>query len=311
MHTAKALLSVWVTAVVMSSLPAPGQSSHNATCNPRSVPSRLLLPVSDPLNKGNWTVDASLSDEFNGTQLDASRWRTNIAGWPGRPPALFVDHNVTITSGALQITMQKEAVDERFAKLGYHDYTTGAVQSTKSVLYGYFEVRARAMKSAGSSGVWFSAKDQYNWNEIDVAEMGGRSPADPRRVFMSVHVFARRGVKATRNDTTYAMVGSNVAEGFHVYGLHWSPTSVDFYIDGRLHRHLKNTSWHTPAAMILDAETQVDWWGMPLDSDLPAVFTIDYVRAWKQAAQTTAPAGVSQCGSQADNRHRRLPPTAQ
>jgi beta-glucanase (GH16 family) len=71
-------------------------------------------------------------------------------------------------------------------------------------------------------------------------------------------------------------------DDFHVYGLYWSPTTLDFYIDGRLRRHLKNTNWHTPATMILDAETQVDWWGMPVDSDLPSAFTIDYVRVWKQ-----------------------------
>jgi beta-glucanase (GH16 family) len=255
------------------------------------------------LNKGNWTVDASMSEEFDGIQLDSSRWRTNIVGWRGRPPALFVDHNVTVTSGTLQITMQKEAVDGQYAKLGYHDYTTGAVQSTEGVLYGYFEVRARAMNSAGSSGFWLSAKDHNDWNEIDVAEMGGRPPADPRRVFMSVHVFEQDGVKTTQNDTRGVMVRPTVVDDFHVYGLHWSPTSVDFYIDGRLRRHLKNTSWHTPATLILDAETQVDWWGMPLDSDLPSAFTVDYVRVWKQAAQTTEPASASQRDVQADDQH--------
>jgi beta-glucanase (GH16 family) len=290
MSTRKTLLNLWVTAVFMWSLPAGGQSSPAASSPTHNVQPKVILPVSDPLNKGNWTVDASMSDEFNGTRLDSSRWRTNIAGWPGRPPALFVDHNVTVTSGTLQITMQKEAVDVQYAKLGYHDYTTGAVQSTGRVLYGYFEVRAKAMKSAGSSGFWFSAKDQDNWNEIDVAEMGGRPPADPRRVFMSVHVFEQHGVKVTRNETRGVTVRSSVVDGFHVYGLHWSATSVDFYIDGRLHQHLKNTSWHTPATMILDAESQLDWWGMPLDSDLPSAFIIDYVRAWKQPAKTTEPA---------------------
>jgi beta-glucanase (GH16 family) len=290
MSTRKTLLNLWVTAVFMWSLPAGGQSSPAASSPTHNVQPKVILPVSDPLNKGNWTVDASMSDEFNGTRLDSSRWRTNIAGWPGRPPALFVDHNVTVTSGTLQITMQKEAVDVQYAKLGYHDYTTGAVQSTGRVLYGYFEVRAKAMKSAGSSGFWFSAKDQDNWNEIDVAEMGGRPPADPRRVFMSVHVFEQHGVKVTRNETRGVTVRSSVVDGFHVYGLHWSATSVDFYIDGRLHQHLKNTSWHTPATMILDGESQLDWWGMPLDSDLPSAFIIDYVRAWKQPAKSTEPA---------------------
>src|ERR1700677_3945084 len=176
-----------VIALFMRSLPAGGQSNHEAALPTHQVRPEVVLPVSDPSNKGNWTMDASMSDEFNGTELDSSKWRTTIVGWPGRPPALFVDRNVTVTSGALQITMQKEAVDGQYANLGYRDYTTGAVQGKKSVLYGYFEIRARAMKSAGSSGFWFSGKDQGNWNEIDVAEMGGRPPADPRQVFMSVH----------------------------------------------------------------------------------------------------------------------------
>jgi beta-glucanase (GH16 family) len=299
MSTGKPLLILWVAAVFMWSLPAGGQSNPAATSPTPGIQPKVILPVSDPFNKGDWTMDASISDEFNGTQLDSSKWRTNIVGWPGRPPALFVDHNVTVTAGVLQITMQKEAVDARYAKLGYHDYTTGAVQSTESMLYGYFEVRAKAMNSAGSSGFWFSAKDQDNWNEIDVAEMGGRPPADPRRVFMSVHVFEQQGVKETQNETRAGTVRSSVVDAFHVYGLYWSATSVDFYIDGHLHHHLKNTSWHTPATMILDAETQVDWWGMPLDSDLPSVFTIDYVRAWKQPAQTTEPASASQRGQAA------------
>jgi beta-glucanase (GH16 family) len=295
MGVGKIVRSTGVTALFLCGLAGHGQSSRALTLC-AGAHSGIRLPLSDPSNKGNWAPDASLSDEFEEKYLDTNKWGTNIAGWPGRPPALFVDHNVTVQSGALQITMQKEAIDKKYANLGYHDYTTGAVQSTKSVLYGYFEVRARAMKSAGSSGLWFLGKDQKNWNEIDVAEMGGKPPAHPREVFMSVHVFEKDGVRVTQNDTAAATLETDLADGFHVYGLDWSPTFVDIYIDGRLHRHLKNTSWHTPATMILDAETQVDWWGMPLDSDLPSVFTIDYVRAWTSATQSTVPASAGSSG---------------
>jgi beta-glucanase (GH16 family) len=292
MGMGKIVRSMCVTAVFLWGLAGRGQSNCAPTLSGGDHPG-IRLPLSDPSNKGNWTLDASMSDEFEETYLDPSKWGTNIVGWPGRPPALFVDHNVTVNSGTLQITMQKEAIDRKYANLGYHDYTTGAVQSIKSVLYGYFEVRARAMKSAGSSGLWFLGKDQNNWNEIDVAEMGGKPPAHPRKVFMSVHVFEKDGIKVTQNNTAAALVETDLVDGFHVYGLDWSPTFVDFYIDGRLHRRLKNTSWHTPATMIMDAETQVDWWGMPLDSDLPSVFTIDYVRSWTSAKQTTMPANAS------------------
>jgi beta-glucanase (GH16 family) len=286
MGMGKIVRSMCVTAVFLWGLTARGQSNCVPTASVVGR-TRVRLPLSDPANKGNWTPDASMSDEFEESSLDANKWGTNIVGWPGRPPAIFVDHNVTVNAGTLEITLQKEAVDKKYANLGYHDYTGGAVQSRKSVLYGYFEVRARAMKSAGSSGLWLVAKDQRDWNEIDVAEMGGRPPAHPREVFMSVHVFEKDGIRVTQNDTAATVAETDLAGGFHLYGLEWSPTFLDFYLDGRLRRHLKNTSWHTPATMIMDAETQVDWWGMPLDSDLPSVFTIDYVRSWTPATQTT------------------------
>lgn len=239
--------------------------------------SHIKLPHSDPQNKGDWTLYEPLTDEFSGPLLDPLKWHTGIAGWPGRPPALFVTRNVGMADGVLAITMRKEPAG--------HDYTTGAVQSAASILYGYFEVRARAMKSAGSSGFWLAHKDDENWNEVDIAEMGGSSPADPQRVFMSVHVFRENGVDRKQQDIAAATLKSNVAADFHIYGLWWTEKSLDFYIDGELRRHVENTSWHSPATIILDAETQGDWWGLPQDSDLPSVFTVDYVRVWKQGPE--------------------------
>jgi beta-glucanase (GH16 family) len=287
MKTRRLLFSTSVPALLTLSLPLLGHLSRYMA--PPGVGMAFLsvqptaFPKSDPLNHGGWTIYQPMSDDFNGTSLDPSKWKTNIAGWPGRPPALFVAHDVEVSNGTLRITMRKEPDSVEDAKLGFHDYTTGAVQSTTTVLYGYFEVRAKAMKSAGSSGFWLAFKDEKNWNEIDVFEMGGRPPANPKRVFMSGHIFMEDGVAINRNDTRSATMESNVADGFHTYGLNWSPDSIEFFIDGRLRRHLKNTSWHVPATIILDAEIQGDWWGLPKDSDLPSVFFIDYVRAWKKA----------------------------
>ncbi len=32
------------------------------------------LPVSDPLNTNRWTLNATVSDEFDGQQLDLKKW---------------------------------------------------------------------------------------------------------------------------------------------------------------------------------------------------------------------------------------------
>ncbi len=289
----KILHKVCITLVFGSVLPVFGQLTRKAALPGSRAAvsgsqSTALLPLSDPKNEGDWVFYQPLSDDFDGTHLDTSKWKTNITGWDGRPPALFVDHNVEVSHGDLRITMRKEPVSIEYAKEGFHDYTTGAVQSVATVLYGYFEVRAKAMKSAGSSAFLFADKNDKNWNEIDVFEMAGALPAFTRRVYMSVHNFRENGVQLDIHDTKFIKMRSNVADEFHVYGLDWSPESIDFYVDGRLRRHLENTSWHIPASMIFDAETQGDWFGMPKDSDLPSVFSIDYVRAWKKSGQDAA-----------------------
>jgi beta-glucanase (GH16 family) len=272
-----------ITALCLNLLVVVPLSQGQATAS--NGQAQIVLPTSDPQNKGGWTPYEPLSDEFRGPLLDRLKWHTGVAGWPGRPPALFIAQNVGLADGLLDITMRKEPAGEQRAAQGFHDYTTGAVQSAASILYGYFEVRARAMKSAGSSGFWLAHKDDENWNEIDIAEMGGSPPADPQRVFMSVHVFKKDGVDLKQQDIAAATLTSNVAEDFHIYGLRWTEKSLDFYIDGVLRRHLENTSWHSPATIILDAETQGDWWGLPQESDLPSVFAVDYVRVWKQGEE--------------------------
>lgn len=45
---------------------------------------------------------------------------------------------------------------------------------------------------------------------------------------------------------------------------------------------MENTRWHQPLYLNLDAETQPDWFGLPDNAELPATFSIDYVRSWQR-----------------------------
>lgn len=53
-------------------------------------------------------------------------------------------------------------------------------------------------------------------------------------------------------------------------------------MDGEPVRQMENTRWHQPLYLNLDAETQPDWFGLPDDAELPAIFSIDYVRSWQR-----------------------------
>ena len=51
-----------------------------------------------------------MSDEFEGKELDRSKWTVGMSWWKGRQPALFSDKNVTVSDGKLHLTMRKEPV---------------------------------------------------------------------------------------------------------------------------------------------------------------------------------------------------------
>ena len=96
---------------------------------------------------GGKKVDRS-SDEFNGTELDASTWQAKPIGngwmWDGRPPALFKASNVTIKHGTMRVTVGK--LDSPVLKNGKTFTHQGAiVRSLQPGQVGwYFECRRKA-----------------------------------------------------------------------------------------------------------------------------------------------------------------------
>lgn len=241
------------------------------------------FPLSDQRNRARWTPYRPMWDEFGGHGLDASKWLARNPGWKGRQPAFFSPRNVEVREGELRLTMRLEEAPPELRGEGYHTFSSAAVQSLGTVRYGYFEVRAKPMASAGSSSFWFYKGDPDRWTEIDVFEIGGRAAGFERRLHMTLHVFH------TPTHKTHWSVGGvlaapfDLADGFHVYGLEWDPAEVRFYLDGALVRRGPNTHWHQALTLNLDSETMPDWFGLPLPTDLPSVYRVDYVRAWQRA----------------------------
>ena len=249
------------------------------------------FPLSDQENRGGWVKYEPMSDEFEGTELDASKWYPNNPDWLGRQPAFFWRGNVSVHDGKLHLAMRKQEVPEMPKDKGYHDYTSAAVQSKTTVLYGYFEVKAKAMNSAGSSSFWFYNRTPHLWTEIDVYELTGKGAklddgelvSFENKYNMHLHVFR------TPEEDRHWYLGSawvapwRFADDYHVYGLEWDERSIKWYLDGVLVRSDPNTHWHQPLTLNFDSETMPTWFGMPKDEDLPSTYSIEYVRSWKQA----------------------------
>jgi len=246
------------------------------------TPKRITdkLPLSDQTNQGGWKEYETMWDEFEGKQLDAAKWWPMHPTWKGRQPSLFHPSNVRVAEGGLHLTMRKWAPPD--ATKGYHTYTSAAVHSKTKVKYGYFEVKARPMRSAGSSSFWFAGKGDGWRTEIDVYEIGGRAKGFERKYNMNLHVFQTPQEKRHWNVGGRWIAPWDLADDYHVYGLEWGPERIIYYVDGVAVRRVKNTHWHQPLYMIFDSETMPDWLGMPQDADLPSTYSVEYVRSWQK-----------------------------
>jgi hypothetical protein len=111
-----------------------------------------------------------LSDEFDGTSLDTTKWSTSktVIGWPGRAPGLFDPTNVIVADGSLQLWARAKKRNSSWPA-GYDNYTTAAVRSLASVREGFFEIRWRSGSSGISSSWWFHTNNGTAWTEIDVS----------------------------------------------------------------------------------------------------------------------------------------------
>ena len=120
-------------------------------------------PLSDQDNKGGWAKFEPMTDEFDGQELDPSKWNRGMYWWKGRQPALFSDKNVTVSDGKLHLTMRKEKLPAEAEKQGYKDYTSAALHTKVRSGYGYYEVKAKPMNSGGSSSFWFQQEEVPGW----------------------------------------------------------------------------------------------------------------------------------------------------
>ncbi|WP_397448288.1 family 16 glycosylhydrolase [Pseudomonas sp. NA-150] len=246
------------------------------------------LPLSDQANAGHWVLNTQLSDDFNGTTLDASRWHVNDATGTdslGRKPSLFLPDNASLANGNLNIVFRQQVVPEKYLRLGYKGYSSAMVRTIARGFYGYYESRAKPMNSAGSSAFWLAWTGiADNATEVDIFEIGGktRNGAFDRLYNMNAHVWATPTSSEHLSNGSTWTAPWRFADSFHVYGFDWRPDTLRWYVDGVLVRETKNTHMFFPMQIVFDSEAMWDWFGVVNDADLPSTFSVDYVKVWRQ-----------------------------
>jgi beta-glucanase (GH16 family) len=237
------------------------------------------------------------SDEFNGKEIDFSKWAVEENGHGGGNGELqyYVDRpeNLRIEDGHLVI----EARKQKFNTAGVEkEYTSGRLRTKRraSWLYGRFEVRAKLPTGRGIwPAIWMlPEKEAYGgWassGEIDIMEMVGHEPA-------KVHGTLHHGASWPKNVHTgapFELKSGTFADDFHVFAIEWEKDVIRWYVDGALYQTQDKWSsdggafpapFDQPFHLVLNLAVGGGWPGPPDEKTVfPQRMTVDWVRVYQR-----------------------------
>lgn len=236
-------------------------ASLNAT-----KPAQGNVDAASYLPAGNWNL--TFDDEFNDTKLDTTKWTVDVGVTCGQCLADRQPGNVSVQDGYLQLkTTHVSNADGK-------EWTTGGIESTFTQQYGYFEARVRYANAPGiDNAFWMFTPTGATKNfEIDANE--GVYANEINNAF---HDW-------TNGDKTQSYsytANTDLANGFHVYGVEWTPDTIIYYFDGM-------ELWRTPntvanGAMKLELTTMVlAGLANPTNATDGAIMSVDYARVYTQ-----------------------------
>ena len=242
-----------------------------------------------------WEVIKELTDEFNGMELDKTKWHDHNPNWVGRVPGKFMPSSVSVKDGYLHIQVKPLSPAD-----GEFTIAAGTVQSRQKALYGYYECKMKASRLSASSNFWFVSDDIQlpagtMKQELIVQFTNGKS--DQHKDFMKSNAmvaFKPRAAEAKREKakkTDRVKLDSSVSDDFHTYGLWWvDANTLRFYVDGAyaytIHPSTKfhDQPFQYPHSINLICET-LDWQPLPTHEELTDESRnsamVDYVRSWR------------------------------
>ena len=221
------------------------------------------------------------SDEFDGKELDLSKWI--YRGLGKRRDAVNVKEGVTLDGqGHLMITTSKAG----------QEWHTGmiATQGKFERAFGYFECRVKFQTQPGHwSAFWLQSPTmgktvgdtRTSGTEIDIFEYLARLPNKVQ------HTLHWDGYGKDHKSAAHVHEQANLAEGFHTVGLEWTEDAYVFCVDGKETWRTDKAVSHTPEYILLSLEVG-KWAGAIADAKLPDSVVFDYVRVYKKKPARTA-----------------------
>jgi len=259
----------------------------------------------------NWQL--VWSDEFSGTSINTSNWAfdigTGTGGWGNNELEYYQSQNAAIVNGQLVITARHESV-------GGKNYTSARLktQGLRSFKYGKIEASIAMPSFQGVwPAFWMLGTDitSVGWpacGEIDIMEHINTGNA----VSGAVHWTGSNGAQA---DFGGGATASSSISNFHTYTIQWSPTLIQWFIDGIPYKsssngttfdmaiNIANNAGNTGAFqnsffILLNMAIGGNFPGNAVDNNaFPAKMSVDYVRVYQDAGTGTGGATPTNGGS--------------
>ncbi len=241
--------------------------------------------------EGDWSL--IFHDEFDGSSLDESKWST-CYWWDNEGCTnegsgdlqWYMPDDILVEDGLLRLRARERSIEASNEQT--YDYTSGMVTTgppnyktdpAKFVFrYGYVETRARIPAGQGLlSAFWMLPDDFTSKPGIDGAIIRG---GEPSVMHMGLY-YLDENEESQEESATW--VGPDFSEDWHVYGMHWTPNSLTWYVDGVEQWRFEDIETVPATTLYLLFNLTVGGGAGSLDSsvDFPSYFELDYVRVWQ------------------------------
>jgi beta-glucanase (GH16 family) len=244
-----------------------------------------LLPFADAvvagadtgnnLEKPGWKL--TFHDEFDGTQLDRSKWDDKY--WDGRTHSnneleYYAPDGYEVAGSRLRLKGERRL-------MAGHDYTSGMISSFGHFAqqYGYFEIRAKFPKGKGFWPAFWLLPANKHWPpEIDILEILGH---EPTKVYFTNHWLDAAGV---HRQHVQSFTGPDLSADYHTFAIDWEPGAITWYLDGAERAHSTAGVPAEPMYVIANLAVGGDWPGNPdAATPFPGFMDIDYIRVYQKA----------------------------
>jgi beta-glucanase (GH16 family) len=295
-QTGTEFVSHRVTGITLLSDKSSGAKTLLVTSICGENPAKVELPSwlgQRPPVEGEWTK--TFEDNFDGKTIDLTKWNIYAPNfWDKRTH--FSKDNVIVNDGKLALRLERKTGRQNDNPEGKEtEYATGFADTYGKWVqrYGYFEARLKLPnapclwpafwlmpdRGLGKGDQGHRQSTKFGGMEFDIVEQ--LSIYGSQRFNFAMHWDGYGAVhKATGSSCMYVPADK---DGFLVVGLLWTPGLIVLYGNGKEMGRWENARIsNVPSAILLDHVTG-GWETERIeDSQLPADFVIDYIRAWQR-----------------------------